>query len=100
MERITLFPKYLYKAEHEKDSWCIPSVEREALALEYVENLHNYMTVNRNVLELPFMADLKRTINKALEDYVKQETGNNDVQLCVTQSWITVTEKDGSHFAH
>lgn len=100
MEQIVLFPTYLYKVKHEEDSWCIPCVESEALALEYVRNTNNHMTVNRNVLELPFMQELKGVINKALADYVKLETGSNDIELRVTQSWLNVTEKEGSHFGH
>ena len=101
MKVIPLFPTKLYAFEYEEDSWRIPCVEKEALGLRYAKNTYNYITPNMYVLKtLPFLSELRDYIDKCLAEYVKAETGNNDVQLCVTQSWFNVTEGKQAHHEH
>jgi len=65
------------------------------------ENTGNITTDDVFVLENPRLSDLKKLINEALNDYLKQiYYPINDVKLLSTISWLNFTDKTQYHHKH
>lgn len=64
-------------------------------------NTGNITTNDMFVLENPRLADLKKLVNEALNDYLKQIYHPiNDVKLLSTISWLNFTDKTQYHHKH
>ena len=68
---------------------------------EKYQNIGNWTSKNKNVLDDTSMADLKNFIEENLEIFlIKTYNPKNNVKLKITQSWINLTEQGQFHHKH
>lgn len=61
----------------------------------------NQASSNKRVLELPALQGLRNELQQHLSNYFQQVFNtSNDVQLKITQSWLSLTRKEESHHEH
>lgn len=61
----------------------------------------NFSTNNKQLLDEPAMADIRRIAQQHLDKYLEAVFNtSNDVRLLVTQSWLTLTRKGQAHHEH
>lgn len=66
-----------------------------------VPAIANQSSVNKQVLSAPQMRDIRRVIEEHLAQYMRTVFNtSNQVQLQITQSWLTLAGKGQSHHVH
>jgi uncharacterized protein (TIGR02466 family) len=66
-----------------------------------VPAIANQSSVNKQVLSAPQMRDIRRVIEEHLAQYLRTVFNtSNQVQLQITQSWLTLAGKGQSHHVH
>lgn len=98
---INLFAVPVYKASLGRDySAAEQQFFREQLA-QPVQAIDNYSSTNKYVLDAPELADLRKLAEGHLQQYFESiyDTAN-DVQLAITQSWLSLTTQGGAHHTH
>ena len=95
---IPLFSTPLYFVENPKeilksDDQFISKINE----LEYVSDENNCVSSNNQVLELPWLSELKNFIQQHVHLYTDKfiDNSNDNYQFNICSSWITRTEKTG-----
>lgn len=66
-----------------------------------MQAISNFSSENKYVLNAPEMADLRSLAEQHLQQYFETVYDTaNDARLVITQSWLTLTGKGGSHHTH
>ena len=61
----------------------------------------NFSTNNKQILDEPEMADIRRIVQQNLDKYLEVVFNtSNDVRLLITQSWLALTRKGQVHHEH
>ena len=100
-ELLNLFAVPLYRGSlnrqlTDKELACI----REQVSDSNVA-ISNYASRNKRVLESPALADLKQSLQGHVDEYFKKVFDtSNDVQLRITQSWVSMTRQGEAHHEH
>ncbi len=66
-----------------------------------VQAISNYSSENKYVLNAPELSDLRKLAEAHVQQYFNTVFDTeNDVRLVITQSWLSLTGKGGSHHTH
>jgi len=100
-EMMNLFAVPVSKSSIERDFTEAESQFFENELKDAVPALNNYSSKNKNVLASEAMAGIRSILQENLDSYFKSvfNTSNN-VQLKITQSWLSLTKKGQSHHTH
>ncbi|GAB5499901.1 MAG: hypothetical protein PsegKO_22120 [Pseudohongiellaceae bacterium] len=98
---MNLFAVPVYKASLGRDySAEEQQYFRDQLA-QPVQAIDNYSSANKYVLDAPELADLRKLAEDHLQQYFETIYNTaNDVQLAITQSWLSLTTQGGAHHTH
>ena len=70
-------------------------------AMSVRENINNSISISNNVLENPYLKNIKNFVDKSLNLYKENILSpKNDIELYITESWINYTNKNQSHHRH
>lgn len=102
MYKITsIFPKAVYSSNIQR-----PFTEQEISLVEKHRNLccnniGNIQSIDHNILNDPYMCDIKAFVIDNLVNYYKEILKpRGDVQIYITQSWLNYTKPDQFHHKH
>jgi uncharacterized protein (TIGR02466 family) len=93
-----LFPTPLY-INHINDP-LINQQKNYLLNLPKVLNMGNLRSESGYIFEYPLFAELKKTINEHIKEYVNIVYPNSNLNVYITQSWANYTEPNEYHHKH
>ena len=93
-----LFPTPLYI--NNIDSPLINQQKNYLLNLPKVLNMGNLRSESGYIFEYPLFAELKKTINEHIKEYVNIIYPNSSIDVYITQSWANYTEPNQYHHKH
>ena len=93
-----LFPTPLYI--NNIDSPLINQQKNYLLNLPKILNTGNLRSKSGYIFEHPLFAELKKTINEHIKEYVNIIYPNSNVDVYITQSWANYTEPNQWHHKH
>lgn len=93
-----LFPTPLYI--NHIDEPLINQQKNYLLNLPKVLNMGNLRSESGYIFEYPLFAELKRTINEHIKEYVNIVYPNSNIDVYITQSWANYTEPNQYHHKH
>ena len=98
---MNLFAVPVYKASLGRDFSTSELDYINAQLQSPVQAIGNYSSQNKFVLNAPEMSELRQIAETHLQQYFATiyDTAN-DAQLVITQSWLSLTGKGGSHHTH
>jgi uncharacterized protein (TIGR02466 family) len=68
---------------------------------EVRKNVHNLVSVNSKILELPELEDLKSFCLESLNEYFNTIYNPKEpIEIYITQSWLNYTKENESHHSH
>jgi uncharacterized protein (TIGR02466 family) len=97
---VPIFPTPVYVATLDK---LEESAFKTLSELEYQKQVigENYFSHNTNVLDLPILSSLRKSIEDNLEHYLTEVMcGSNSVSLEITQSWVNINPPNTFHSQH
>jgi len=95
---IDLFPTPLYI--NNIDAPLINQQKIYLLNLPKMKNAGNLRSESGYIFEHPLFAELKKTINDHLKEYVNIVYPNTNIDVYITQSWANYTDPNGYHHQH
>ncbi|MFN3162653.1 MAG: TIGR02466 family protein [Pseudohongiellaceae bacterium] len=100
-ELMNLFAVPVYKASLGRDfSADEQQYFREQLQ-QPIKAIDNHSSPNKYVLDAPQLASLRKLAEEHLQHYFDTIYNTaNDVELVITQSWLSMTGKGGAHHTH
>jgi uncharacterized protein (TIGR02466 family) len=93
-----LFPTPLYI--NNIDNPLINHQKYYLLNLPKIQNTGNLRSESGYVFEYPLFAELKKTINEHIKEYVNIVYPNSNLDVYITQSWANYTEPNQFHHKH
>jgi uncharacterized protein (TIGR02466 family) len=93
-----LFPTPLYI--NNIDESLINQQKDYLLNLPKISNTGNLRSESGYILEYPLFAELKKTVNKHIKEYVNIIYPNTNIDVYITQSWANYTEPNQYHHKH
>lgn len=93
-----LFPTPLY-INHIDDP-LINQQKNYLLNLPKVLNMGNLRSESGYIFEYPLFAELKKTINEHIKQFVNTLYPNSNIDVYITQSWANYTEPNQYHHKH
>lgn len=93
-----LFPTPLYI--NNIDAPLINQQKDYLLNLPKVLNIGNLRSESGYIFEYPLFAELKKTINEHIKEYVNIVYPNSNLDVYITQSWANYTEPNQYHHKH
>lgn len=93
-----LFPTPLY-INHIDDP-LINQQKNYLLNLPKILNQGNLRSESGYIFEYPLFAELKKTINEHIKEYVNIVYPNSNLDVYITQSWVNYTEPNEYHHKH
>lgn len=93
-----LFPTPLYI--NNIDAPLINQQKNYLLNLPKIKNEGNLRSESGYIFESPLFAELKKTINEHLKEYVNIVYPNTNIDVYITQSWVNYTEPNQYHHKH
>ena len=100
---IPLFSTPLYFVENPKEIFRFSDDQLKLIKeLEYVPDENNYVSSNNQVLELPWLSELKNFIQQHVHRYTDKfiDNSNDNYQFNICSSWITRAKKTECHNFH
>lgn len=98
---MNLFPVPLFKSNIGR---AFTPIELSFIGEQLQHNhkaIANYSSLNKNVLEAQEMQDIKNLLQAQLDEYFREVFNTaNDLQLKITQSWLTLSAPGDSHHEH
>jgi uncharacterized protein (TIGR02466 family) len=91
---------------HISDGYKLNLENKDALIKETIENQKlnqngNLVSLNDNVLDIPYLSDLKKHLMKQINNYVYEVLCiPKSVDVYITQSWLNINRTDKSHHVH
>jgi uncharacterized protein (TIGR02466 family) len=70
------------------------------LNLPKILNMGNLRSESGYIFEYPLFAELKKTINEHIKEYVNIVYPNSNLDVYITQSWANYTEPNQHHHKH
>lgn len=100
-ELMNLFAVPVYKAPLGRDFHAEELEYFNSQLLSPVQAIANFSSQNKYVLNSPQLGELRKLAESHLEQYFKTVYDtSNDARLVITQSWLAMTGKGGSHHTH
>jgi uncharacterized protein (TIGR02466 family) len=93
-----LFPTPLYI--NNIDAPLINQQKNYLLNLPKIQNMGNLRSESGYIFEYPLFAELKKTINEHIKEYVNIVYPNSNIDVYITQSWANYTEPNQYHHKH
>lgn len=93
-----LFPTPLYI--NNIDAPLINQQKDYLLNLPKILNTGNLRSESGYIFEYPLFAELKKTINEHIKEYVNIVYPNTNIDVYITQSWANYTEPNQYHHKH
>ena len=93
-----LFPTPLYI--NNIDAPSINQQKNYLLNLPKILNTGNLRSESGYIFEYPLFAELKKTINEHIKEYVNIVYPNSNIDVYITQSWANFTEPNQYHHKH
>lgn len=93
-----LFPTPLYI--NNIDAPLINQQKDYLLNLPKILNTGNLRSESGYILEYPLFAELKKTINEHIKEYINIVYPGSNLDVYITQSWANYTEPNGNHHKH
>ena len=93
-----LFPTPLYI--NNIDAPLINQQKDYLLNLPKIQNTGNLRSESGYIFEYPLFAELKKTINKHIKEYINIVYPNSNLDVYITQSWANYTEPNQWHHKH
>ena len=93
-----LFPTPLYI--NNIDAPLINQQKNYLLNLPKILNMGNLRSESGYIFEYPLFAELKKTINEHIKEYVNIVYPNSNIDVYITQSWANFTEPNQYHHKH
>jgi uncharacterized protein (TIGR02466 family) len=93
-----LFPTPLYI--YNIDAPLINQQKIYLLNLPKIQNSGNLRSESGYIFEYPLFAELKKTINEHIKEYVNLIYPNSNLDVYITQSWANYTEPNQYHHKH
>ncbi len=93
-----LFPTPLYTSNI--DAPLINQQKDYLLNLPKILNMGNLRSESGYIFEYPLFAELKKTINEHIKEYVNIVYPNTNIDVYITQSWANYTEPNEYHHKH
>ena len=93
-----LFPTPLYISNI--DAPLINQQKNYLLNLPKIKNMGNLRSESGYIFEYPLFAELKKTINKHIKEYINIVYPNSNLDVYITQSWANYTEPNEYHHKH
>jgi uncharacterized protein (TIGR02466 family) len=93
-----LFPTPLYI--NNIDAPLINQQKNYLLNLPKIQNTGNLRSESGYIFEYPLFAELKKTINKHIKEYINIVYPNSNLDVYITQSWANYTEPNQWHHKH
>ena len=91
---------------HISDGYKLNPENKDALMKETIENHElnqngNIVSLNNNVLDIPYLSDLKKHLTEQINNYVYDVLCiPKSVDIYITQSWLNINRTNKSHHAH
>ena len=95
---IDLFPTPLYN-----DKVYNPLINQQKnylLNLPRIKNMGNLRSESGYIFEHSIFAELKKTINEHIKEYINDVYPNTNIDIYITQSWANYTEPNQFHHKH
>jgi len=93
-----LFPTPLYI--NNIDAPLINQQKNYLLNLPKIQNTGNLRSESAYIFEYPLFAELKKTINEHIKEYINIVYPNSNLDVYITQSWANYTEPNQWHHKH
>jgi uncharacterized protein (TIGR02466 family) len=93
-----LFPTPLYI--NNIDAPLINQQKDYLLNLPKIKNMGNLRSESGYIFEYPLFAELKKTINEHIKEYVNIIYPGSNLDVYITQSWANYTEPNEYHHKH
>ena len=93
-----LFPTPLYISNI--DAPLINQQKNYLLNLPKIKNAGNLRSESGYIFEYSLFAELKKTINKHIKEYINIVYPNSNLDVYITQSWANYTEPNEYHHKH
>ncbi len=93
-----LFPTPLYI--NNIDAPLINQQKNYLLNLPKIQNMGNLRSESGYIFEYPLFAELKKTINEHIKEYINIVYPNSNLDVYITQSWANYTEPNQWHHKH
>jgi uncharacterized protein (TIGR02466 family) len=93
-----LFPTPLYI--NNIDAPLINQQKNYLLNLPKIQNTGNLRSESAYIFEYPLFAELKKTINEHIKEYINIVYPNSNIDVYITQSWANYTEPNQWHHKH
>jgi uncharacterized protein (TIGR02466 family) len=93
-----LFPTPLYI--NNINAPLINQQKNYLLNLPKIQNMGNLRSESGYIFEYPLFAELKKTINENIKEYVNIVYPNTNINVYITQSWANYTEPNEYHHKH
>jgi uncharacterized protein (TIGR02466 family) len=93
-----LFPTPLYI--NNIDAPLINQQKNYLLNLPKIQNMGNLRSESGYIFEYPLFAELKKTINEHIKEYINIVYPNSNLDVYITQSWANYTEPNEYHHKH
>ena len=93
-----LFPTPLYI--NKIDAPLINQQKDYLLNLPKILNMGNLRSESGYIFEYPLFAELKKTINEHIKEYINIVYPNSNLDVYITQSWANYTEPNQYHHKH
>jgi uncharacterized protein (TIGR02466 family) len=93
-----LFPTPLYI--NNIDAPLINQQKDYLLNLPKIKNMGNLRSESGYIFEYPLFAELKKTINEHIKEYINIIYPNTNLDVYITQSWANYTEPNQYHHKH
>jgi uncharacterized protein (TIGR02466 family) len=93
-----LFPTPLYI--NNIDAPLINQQKNYLLNLPKIKNMGNLRSESGYIFEYPLFAELKKTINEHIKEYINIIYPNTNLDVYITQSWANYTEPNQYHHKH
>jgi uncharacterized protein (TIGR02466 family) len=93
-----LFPTPLYI-----NNIDVPLINQQKdylLNLPKIKNMGNLRSESGYIFEYPLFAELKKTINEHIKEYINIIYPNTNLDVYITQSWANYTEPNQYHHKH
>jgi len=100
-EMMNLFAVPVYKCSMNREYTSKETEYFRSELLEPVKAISNYSSPNKNVLAAEAMSEIRSLIQENLDTYLATVyNSSNEVSLEITQSWLSMTNRGGSHHIH
>lgn len=101
VERLNLFPTAVFKFNMGRKPNDEEKAYVEECSKETFLNVGNVVSVDRYVLDREPMAGIRKSVQFALDSYVKNvHAPSQSVKIYITQSWLNFTNPGQSHHPH